>query len=71
MVILFVSYGGRFLAVPVTHCTPNRPDYEKSCYGGSVRDDIRCEVFPTDAGQLDLNFRNQVYFGQFRFISES
>lgn len=58
------------LAVPLTHCYPSSNDYDKQCYGGSLRSDIECQVFPEGSGPLDLNFRNQVYFGQFRFISE-
>lgn len=58
------------LAVPLTHCNPTSSDYDKQCYGDSLRSDIDCQVFPSGSGPLDLNFRNQVYFGQFRFISE-
>lgn len=56
--------------MPLTHCNPTSSDYDKQCYGGSLRSDIDCQVFPNESGPLDLNFRNQVYFGQFRFISE-
>ena len=59
------------LAVPVTHCSPKMSDYQKQCYGGSTRDEIDCRIFPEDSKPHDIDFRNQVYFGQFRSIGES
>ena len=60
----------RSLAVPVTHCSRDRSDYQKQCYGGSSRQEIECRIFPKDSEPYDIDFRNQVYFGQFRSIGE-
>ena len=70
LVLSAYFYYCRLLAIPVTHCSPERSEYEKQCYGGSVRDEIECRQFPEDSGPFDFNFRNQLYFGQFRFICE-
>ena len=60
----------RYVTVPVTHCNPDETTYEKQCYGGIARDEIDCIIFPDDARDENIAFRNQVYFGQFRYIGE-
>lgn len=68
--IVFVVCWYRNPTVPVTHCNPDETSYEKQCYGGIAREEIDCIIYPDDARDENIGFRNQVYFGQFRFIGE-
>ncbi len=56
------------LAIPVTHCNDELEGVDHSCY--SYEPNITCEEFPDGSDGKNIDFRNQVYFGQFRFIGE-
>ena len=62
----------RMLAIPVTHCTLSANGSGiRNCFSNDgTNEGIAC-VAANDSGPLQIQFRNTVYLGQFRFICES